>query len=295
MVIIVLSGGIGAQLSQFAAGYSVATKNNSTLLIDISWYFMQNKFATKPFTLDKLLNLKKYFFIKNIWTSRLIRSYFLILDLISFGKLKYYRINIINPLQYKKITKFKNLFLNGYFQNIDYFPNNLNKILELIEINKNYKEKDKTTIGIHVRKGDQKNGQNDFLTPIYYNAALNKIIKKNKINLKKLKIFIFCEELDWPKKNLKFNYKSIDLRFIIGNDRTAIRDLKKMMQCSHIVISNSSYSWWAAAYISFIKGGTVACPNLWWLRTPAKQINIYPKNWNLINTKVKKNKSYSLV
>jgi len=291
MVIIVLSGGIGAQLSQFAAGYSEAEKNNSILLIDISWYYSKNKFATKPFTLHKLLDLKKYFFIKNIWISRFIRSYFLTLDFISFRKFKYKRINIINPLKYKKITKFKNLFLNGYFQNIDYFSNNLDKILKLIQINDN-NEKDKITLGIHVRKGDQKNGPNDFLTSIYYNAALNKIIKNNKINLNKLKIFVFCEELSWPKKNLKFKYKSLNLTYIIGNDRTAIRDLKKMMKCSHIIISNSSYSWWAAAYISLIKGGTVACPDLWWLRTPAKKINIYPKNWNMIKTNIIKNKNF---
>ena len=74
MVLIVLSGGI-AQMFQFAAGFALA-KHNCKLIIDTCWFNKNNVFATKPFTIKKFLNLKNYYFIKNIWISRLLRFFF---------------------------------------------------------------------------------------------------------------------------------------------------------------------------------------------------------------------------
>ena len=100
---------------------------------------------------------------------------------------------------------------------------------------------------------------------------------------------IFCEELEWPKKNIKNN--KLDLKFVIGNDQSAIKDLKLMMNCDHLVISNSGYSWWAAAYISNKKENSIiVCPDLWWDRINVLNINIYPKNWIIVKTGIDENK-----
>ena len=61
MVIVVLSGGIGAQVFQFAAGYELSKKNNCGLIIDACWFKKNNEFATKPFTIDEFLDLKALF------------------------------------------------------------------------------------------------------------------------------------------------------------------------------------------------------------------------------------------
>ena len=76
MVIVVLSGGIGAQMFQFATGYALAKKFNCKLVLDACWFNKNNVFATKPFTINNFLNLKNYYFIRNKWTSRLLRFFF---------------------------------------------------------------------------------------------------------------------------------------------------------------------------------------------------------------------------
>ena len=66
MVVVVLSGGIGAQVFQFATGYQLAKKNNCRLLLDACWFNKKNKFATKPLTLGDFLDLKNQIIIKNM-------------------------------------------------------------------------------------------------------------------------------------------------------------------------------------------------------------------------------------
>jgi len=50
-------------------------------------------------------------------------------------------------------------------------------------------------------------------------------------------------------------------------------------------MSNSGFSWWAAAYIDKIKGGYVVCPNLWWNKISVDNTNIYLDEWIVIDKK----------
>jgi hypothetical protein len=293
MVLIVLSGGIGAQMFQFAAGFALAKKNNCKLIIDTCWFNKNNVFATKPFTIKKFLNLKNYYFIKNIWISRLLRFFFLICHYFSFGKYNYLKVNLHNPMEFKKITQFKNLFLNGYVQNIDYFKNDISEILDKIIISEYNKENQNHLykIAMHVRKGDQKNGPVDFLNNDYYQKGLKKILDKKNIDYDNLKIVIFCEEIEWPKKNLIFDSRVKNIEYIIGDDNSAVLDLQKMMNCDSIIMSNSGYSWWTAAYINQKKKGFVVCPDLWWNRIPVSKTNIYLDEWMIVQTNIQPNQN----
>lgn len=292
MVIVVLSGGIGAQVFQFAAGYQLAKKNNCRLLLDTCWFNKKNKFATKPLTIGDFLELKNHIIIKNIWISRLIRFFFKIVHTLSFGKYNYLRINFVNPLEYKVIPKFKNLFLNGHMQNIDYFKKNIFDILKKIKVETNKTPSGNSmnenikSIAIHVRKGDQKNGPVDFLNNKYYQKGVNEIINRANLSYENINIVIFCEEMEWPKNNLFFDKRINKIEYVIGDDDTAIKDLKKMIDCDYIIMSNSGFSWWAAAYINKIKNGYVICPNLWWNRIPVEKTNIYLKDWIIVETDI---------
>lgn len=293
MVIVVLSGGIGAQVFQFAAGYELSKKNNCGLIIDACWFKKNNEFATKPFTIDEFLDLKEYKIIKNIWISRILRFIFVLQHILTFGKYNYISANITNPLKFEKIGNFKNLFLNGYIQNIDYFKKYLLEILSKIKIHKKVKSDSDglKKIAIHVRKGDQKDGPVDFLNNDYYQKGIDEILTKTKIEYENIKIVIFCEEMEWPKNNLSFHKRIKNIEYIIGDDNSAIIDLNKMMDCDYIIMSNSGYSWWAAAYIDKIKNGYVVCPDLWWNKISVDSTNIYLNDWIVIDTKIPSNKN----
>ena len=56
------------------------------------------------------------------------------MSLFSFGKYNYVKVNLHNPMKFKKISQFKNLFLNEFIQNIDYFKNDISEILDKVII-----------------------------------------------------------------------------------------------------------------------------------------------------------------
>ena len=75
------------------------------------------------------------------------------------------------------------------------------------------------------------------------------------------------------------------------NLQSTIEDLKLMMTPDHLVISNSTYEWWAAAFVGMQENTMIACPDLWWDKIDVSNINMYPKNWIVIKAGIKKNKS----
>jgi len=289
MIIVVLSGGTGSQLYQYAAALNIANSKKDFIVIDAAWYHMSKEVKDdRHLNFNKLVSAKYKIIIKSLYISRILRSTLFFISFFSFGFFQYQKIYIKNPFKFEKFPEASNYFINGYMNNMKYYENSYKDILKKIIISK--KKTTKVKIAIHVRKGkDIFNTIVDFCNKNYYLSAVEKIIKIKKINIKNLEIFIFSDNSDWCKKNLIF--KKIKTKFIFGNDSTAIIDLKKMMQCDHIVIPNSSYSWWAGAYIDYCRKGIVICPNLWWDRISVKKLNIYPASWFILNTKVKENKN----
>ena len=280
MILVVLSGGIGSQLFQYAAGYSLAKEKKCRLLLDYSFFF--TKESMNLFKLDQVIHISDEIFIKNIWLSRLIRIWFGILSYSTFFKIKYERIDIKNPFELEIFPDASNYFINGYPNNIEYVYKNLDEILGKFKTNKSYNNKIK--IGIHIRKGDFVNTELDVCGSDYYNRAIKEIIKQNKLNLSNVEIIIFCQELAWPKENIKI--EGAKLKFIIGNHETAAEDFKKMSNCTHLIMANSTYSWWAAARINNVLGGMIVCPDLWWDKISVNKINIYPQGWKVLATNV---------
>ena len=289
MVIIVLAGGIGNQLQQFAYGYSLAKKKKCKLILDAAWYRSTNKAATFPFTLPQVVETKEYNIINNIYISRLLRLTLIFIDYLSLGLLNYKKIQIKSPFIPPKIPSALNYFVNGYPNNLKFFNNNLPMLVKKFKgVKKNKSQK--IRIGIHVRKGDYTGGPLDFCKKKYYLRAFKKVLKKNNLKNKDVELVVFSsDDNNWSKSNI--NFKNIKKIFIIGNVRSAIKDLKIMMSCSHLIIPNSTYSWWAAQYVDHINKGTIVGPDLWWDRVPAKKINIYNKNWLVAKTGASINKN----
>ena len=265
-------------------------KKKSLLIVDAAWYYIKNKELKKiPYlNLFDLIDVKKKIIIKNINVSRVLRAFLIFLNLISFGFIKYKKINIKNPLQFKEFPNATNYFINGYPNNFKYYKDSYKEILKKIDIPNINSEKIK--IGIHARKGiDWINTKLDFCNQDYYFRAVEKIIKLRNLDIKNLEIQVFSENSDWCKKNLKF--KDIETKYIIGNDKTAIKDMKSMMQCDHFILPNSTFGWWAGAYVDYHHNGVVICPNLWWDKISVNRISIYPPNWIIFDTKVTENKN----
>ena len=256
-------------------------------------------YGTDSLSVHKVINIDNEIIIKNIWISRIFRAWFAFLSFVTFKKIKYKRIDLKNAFELEIFPNASNYFLNGYPNNIGYFYKNINEILKKFNIKK--LNDSKIRIGIHVREFDPTKhrafnsevvqGRPTYMaTPTgdYYHRALEEVIKKNKLDLGNVEILIFCENPIWAKENIKI--KGADLKFIIGGDDTAVEDFKKMSNCTHLIMPMSSYSWWAAAHIDNVLGGTIICPDLiklkWGEVVGIYKFNIYPKGWKILDTEV---------
>lgn len=153
----------------------------------------------------------------------------------------------------------KNLVLNGYFQSEKYFKHNRQLILDLFrptdEIKRKIKEKYgeilENSVAIHVRRGDRLQLANimPFYDIEYYKKAL--LFFHDISN-----VLVFSDDIPWVKETF------VDKNFHIIENEPDYMDMYIMSMCTHNIIPNSTFSWWAA----------------WMNRNPDKLV-ITPKQW----------------
>lgn len=154
-----------------------------------------------------------------------------------------------------------NTNLQGYFQSEKYFKNIENEIRNDFQFKEEVKKdcfefiKDTSyknqTISLHVRRGDYVGLQSYHPLPSlsYYTTAISFFDEK-------IPILVFSDDPIWCKEQEIFS----EDRFLISENNSSEYDLCMMSLCSHHIIANSSFSWWAA-WLS--KSENVICPKQW--------------------------------
>lgn len=145
--------------------------------------------------------------------------------------------------------------LEGWFQNIKEFENVSDKIRKEFTFNVDFSEQTKkiedeiyskvNPIAIHVRRGDYIYNPNCFsyhgvLEKEYYDKSI-KMINSHYDNPH---FFVFSEDVDWCKQNIKTPNLTI-----VGSECNDYKDtghLYLMTKCKSHIIANSSFSWWGA-------------------------------------------------
>jgi hypothetical protein len=281
MIIVKLMGGLGNQMFQYAAGRNIALRNKTGLKLD-----NKNGFIDDFYNRKYLLN---NFNIKENIAQLSELPYTLKQDnssnLFSDRAIRY--INKHIPIDGYNITKERNLcfdsnafiprkkqYLIGYWQSEKYFSDISDiieneftlkypltgKNLEVAEVIKN-----SNSLCVHFRRlhGISSGVTSYAATEIhgslgldYYQNAISYIERQ----ISNLEIFVFSDQPDWVKENFK---SSSPTYFIDHNDDDHnYEDLRLMSLCKHQVISNSTFSWWAA-----------------WLNSNTDKIVIAPKIW----------------
>ena len=161
-------------------------------------------------------------------------------------------------------------YMIGYWQSEHYFINSESSIrneftfrLPVSDLNVEISNKIKSnnSVGLHVRRGDyfnnaQTKAVHGLASIDYYNLAVRYI--RDKVNLPHL--FIFSDDIDWVKDNLKTDLPCTYLNH--NNGQESYADMRLMSLCSHQIIANSSFSWWGA-----------------WLNPSPDKVVIAPRNW----------------
>lgn len=171
-----------------------------------------------------------------------------------------------------------NYYLKGWFQSEKYFKHIRSVLLKeftpktKIRVSQKLRTafEDLESVSLHVRRGDYVR-INQALNIVYYKKAIEymKQIYDNPIFL------IFSDDLEWVKEHLFIN-----ARYIYVNEDRKLEDYEElfiMSRCKSNIISNSTFSWWAA-WLNQNENKTVIAPKKW----TKEQGNIVPDEWTIL-------------
>jgi hypothetical protein len=117
------------------------------------------------------------------------------------------------------------------------------------------------SVSIHVRRGDFLQYPNFAVcTPDYYDQA----VTRARDELSSPTFWIFSDDIPWCRAH----FPGTEFRFVDlpESQRNPLNDMRLMSLASHHIISNSSYSWWAA-WLHWQPHKLVILPHAWHLGT----------------------------
>lgn len=275
MKIINISGGLGNQMFQYAFLLAMREATGDECLMDTSKYATYNlhngfelpevfKISARSATKEELKRVTRY--TTNYKLSRVFRKFFpkKKTEVIEHMPSCEYMPNIFREAK-------GDLFYEGIWQNEKYFSQVRSLILKeftyrnpLSKQNLDAIDKftQKTTVSIHVRRGDYLKHKNYIgLCGIdYYTAAIAHVKAKYG---KDVQFAIFSNDLGWCQDNLLpliDGYESMMVDWNKGVE--SYNDIRLMSACQVNIIANSSFSWWAA-YLNQNENKEVIAPRKW--------------------------------
>lgn len=289
-------GGLGNQMFQYAFGLSLKNENKDVLfdVSDFQYRQMHNGFElVRVFSIsrdefisfngDKINSKIKKILIKK--TGGQYKNYFIQPDAYKF---------------YSNVYTLDNFYFDGYWQNLDYIKNtntNLENIFKFRNLENSYNAKINDilseiqvteSVAIHIRGGDYiKKLKTSFVHAVvgidYYEKAIVEILKRvtNPV------FFIFTNDTEYAKRvinniNRKLHLNKTNVKFVPENKlENNWIDMYLMSKCKHMIITNSSFSWWAGYLNS--NHGLVLMPPKWTRFHRTDKINLRKNdNWKII-------------
>ena len=291
MIITKLIGGIGNQMFQYAAGKALA-EHGVELKLDISdFQFYTNRwFSLNHFNINADIasdeEISKFIGKNKSKSLMLLRE----------------RIGRLLPLKRRKIyyehhfhydegffNLPSNIYINGYWQSEKYFKDIKSIILNDLSFKEpleglnneiSVKILSSNSVSIHIRRGDYVTNKITHLTHgvcgiEYYINAINYISK----HLEEPHFFIFSDEPDWAKTNLR---TSFPISFVNHNSgQNDFEDMRLLSLCRHHIIANSSFSWWGA-WLCRNENKIVIAPQKWFNEYKADTKDLYPEDWIIL-------------
>lgn len=287
MITCKFAGGLGNNLFQFANVYAIHKKYSLPYFIDknfdrLTFDGLSAK-EEKRFTQSSILEIP-YLFDNN----------FIYLDQINYNKANLHNYTHFDLLHDNHrfnppILIKENIEYHGYFLSYKYFQDVslrdewiVNKQITQ-NLNDKYKSLfEKKTISLHYRLGGDRKFENvqNFhknLEPNYYKDAINIILEKENSNLEDYNILLFSDEKENAIKLLK--ELKISCIPIYNNDN--VEDFIHMSLCTHNIIGNSTFSWWAA-FLNKNTNGIVVAPKTNFVGPCLKHIDfsdLFPPEW----------------
>lgn len=304
MIYIKLTGGLGNQMFQYAAARWVKEVTGQEICLDYSDFsdYNNNHNATFENTLSNL-NIRYASVIKHPSEFKnavpeLAKEYYKLYHKLNLvGSIFFFegRIFIERMKQnewnkeglifardtyipiYPENINVPNIVMSGFFQSAKYFPEQKKILQEEFKIIKPLSQENRKWIDIiqnsnsvcvHIRRGDYTKKGRLHCTESYYLRCVQEMKKR----VSNPQFFVFSDDIKWVKENIVFDADDV---WYVDENNDSCDEIRLMSSCSHFVISNSSFGWWAQ-YLSNNANKVVIAPRPWMRRIPT---DIYLDNW----------------
>jgi hypothetical protein len=241
---------LGNQLFQIAAGYSLARQKQDQLIIP-KWEYA--KYFRGPFNISSEYGAQ-----------------------FEHAQQGFH----YQPIQY---TGRVNIGINGYFQSEKYFNTyaddiraifsmgNHPDVVDTVAANAEAMAGQGTTCSVHIRRGDYLNYPNHHpvLSADYYKRAMRQFHPDTVF-------WVFSDDIAWVKEN-------IHAPNICYSHESDIVDFFSQSLCTHHIIANSTFSWWAA-WLNPSKTKRVIAPSQWFgsALSHYNMGDLIPQGWSRI-------------
>lgn len=137
-----------------------------------------------------------------------------------------------------------------------------------------------TSVAVHVRRGDYlsdpvAHAHHYVCDTEWYCRAMDAM----RARLPSPEFYIFSDDRAWASAAFG---DTADVH-VVESDPSASAwvDMALMSRCSHFIISNSSYSWWAS-YLGKTAESIIIAPRYWFQGVPTEELSVICKDWILL-------------
>lgn len=248
MIRLILQGGLGNQMFEYASAYSIARRTNQPLVLDRSFFDLYGgRDWCRPYELSIFaLHEQTPFASRHTLEVK-------VLPKLAYWCRKHQVVHCGKYVFLPSMLKRKNQVLFGYFVDYHYFESHRHDLLQqfafrtqLNAANQQYLNDivAKESVSVHIRRGDYLKNTNAgiFWHPDveWYWTAMREIEKQ----VQNPTYYFFSDDIAWAQEqfvNVK-NAVFVD----INHGVEAYNDIRLMSQCKHNIIANSTFSWWGA-------------------------------------------------
>jgi Glycosyl transferase family 11 len=307
-VAVALTGGLGNQLFQFAAGLHFAKSTSSKLIVNTTLGAPKGRDINRPDLLELFSANESLLIQSKAWPPNAMRIFNVLLSRgvdansigrkteIAFLKLLAERIFIrsepnrlkiyvANDLGHVDTTRIPNHLLIGYFQTYRYFENPGVRDLmrnfghSNVKIKMQYEtlaELEQPLI-VHVRRGDYRNEQRfGLLSSEYYQEAIKRQFELYGYK----KVWLFSDEPSFAMSLISAKIGK-ELRVFDNSRHSPALTLDLMRMGRGFVLANSSFGYWAAQ-LSNASNMRIFAPKPWFMGMVEPRDLIHPE-WERIN------------
>jgi hypothetical protein len=122
-------------------------------------------------------------------------------------------------------------------------------------------------IGVHVRRGDMV-GKSTEVPASWFKDTVREAYAGTTV-----RPCVWSDDASWCRERL-----DLGVDFDVADDGTALEHLTGLSRCDVLVISRSTFSWWAARLASD-RGGRVLFPSPWWDGAASGYDSAVPRGW----------------